>query len=346
MFDNLCRLGDCSLEEAIKQLDQGGVGALFILQPDGTLIGLLTDGDVRRAILDGVSLDTSVYSIMNKNFAFWPAEEDRYAGLQKLRRIRRRHMPVVDSQRKLIDVLLLEDFKPPEMDNWVILMAGGLGSRLRPLTRDCPKPLLKVGEKPLLETMIQKFGESGFRKIFLSVNYKSKMIEEYFRDGSDWNVEIEYLKETKPLGTVGALRLLPEKPRFPFFVMNGDVLTRIDFKQLIKFHEKNHVMATMCAKQYDLEVPYGVINLNERHIASIEEKPIQSFLVNAGIYVLSPEVIDLIPDRRAFDMTDLFKKMIAEKKATAAFPILEYWVDIGHIDDFNRANGEYKSNFE
>ncbi|MDH4101509.1 MAG: nucleotidyltransferase family protein, partial [Nitrospirota bacterium] len=256
-------------------------------------------------------------------------------------------VPIVDSEGRVVGIELLDEILHAEtFDNAVVLMAGGLGSRLRPLTDDTPKPLLKVGNKPILETIIENFMEYGFNRFFISINYKGEKIEEYFGDGARWGADITYMRETDRMGTAGALAGLAGKIDKPVFVMNGDLLTRVNFKQLMKFHVEQKGAATMCVRNYDLQVPYGVVTTDRYRLLSIEEKPSQRFFVNAGIYVIEPEVIGLIPQNTYFDMPELFKKLVEMKKEAAVFLIREYWLDIGRFDDLERANGEFARIFE
>jgi NDP-sugar pyrophosphorylase family protein len=225
-------------------------------------------------------------------------------------------------------------------------MAGGLGNRLRPLTEDVPKPLLKVGRKPLLETILETFRSHEFRNFYISVNYKAEMIKAHFGDGEKWKCTIRYLEENDRLGTAGALGLIPETPTQPLLIMNGDVLTNVDFSSLLSFHGEHQAKATMCVREFDFQVPYGVVNIDEHRITGIVEKPVHSFFVNAGIYVIDPELLSFVPKSGSFDMPDLFASALDKGMPTAAFPIREYWTDIGRIDDFHRANGDYASIFE
>jgi dTDP-glucose pyrophosphorylase len=236
-------------------------------------------------------------------------------------------------------------FIPPQHDNLVILMAGGLGQRLKPLTENCPKPLLKVGGKVLLETILENFISEGFNKFYISVNYRAQMIMDYFGDGSRWGVSIQYLQEDKPLGTAGALALLPAKPREPFMVMNADILTKINMAKLLEFHKEKQGIATICVKEHHKEIPYGIVAFEENHLQHIEEKPVQRFFINAGIYVLNPEVLDYIPLQSFFDIPDLIKKLLEEGKVIKVFPIREYWIDIGRLDEYERANHEFNEVF-
>ena len=227
---------------------------------------------------------------------------------------------------------------------WCSWLAGSVPG-LGPLTANQPKPLLKVGQKPILETIMENFIRHGFRKFYFSVNYLGEMIETHFGDGSRWGVRIEYLREQKRLGTAGALSLLPEKPDKPFFVMNGDILTNVDFAQLLHFHVHTGATATMCVRDYDFQVPYGVVRIEGERLARIEEKPVQRFFVNAGIYVLEPPALDLTPADTFFDMPQLFERIVECGQEAAVFPIREYWLDIGRGDDLQRARSEYELHF-
>jgi NDP-sugar pyrophosphorylase family protein len=228
----------------------------------------------------------------------------------------------------------------------VVLMAGGLGTRLQPLTDECPKPLLAVGGRPILETILESFAEQGFKRIFLSVNHKAEMIRSHFGAGERWGVQVEYLHESIRLGTAGALSLLPERPTTPVVVMNGDLLTRTNFDNLLRFHNAQDAIATMAVREYDFQVPYGVVRLNGANIESIEEKPVQRFFVNAGIYTLSPEALDYLPIQTMFDMPNLFEHLIAAGKTTAAYPLREYWLDIGRLEELERAQREWAEPLE
>jgi len=264
--------------------------------------------------------------------------------VMKLKRLN--HIPVLDDDGRIIYVETLQGLvKKNDKDNAVVLMAGGMGTRLRPLTNECPKPLLQVGGKPVLETILDNFMEYGFKHFYLSVNYKADMIREYFGDGARWGVEIEYIHEDKRLGTAGALSLLPDIPDKPLLVMNGDLLTKVNFQQLIDFHSVNQAQATMCVREYNFQVPYGVVKMNNHRLTGIDEKPVERFFVNAGIYVLEPKTIKLIPKGEFFDMPSLFQKIIAENGETTAFPIREYWMDIGQMNDYEQANIEFNEVF-
>ena len=221
-------------------------------------------------------------------------------------------------------------------------MLGGLGTRLRPLTNEIPKPMLKVGNKPIVETIVDSFKQYGYKNFIFSVNYKKEVIQNYFQTGEAFGVYIDYVEEEKRMGTAGALSLIENRPVEPFFVMNGDLLTQVNFNQLMQFHVEQGAVATMCVREYEYQVPYGVIETNGTDLIAIKEKPIHRSFVNAGIYVLSPEVFEYIPHDMFYDMPTLFDALIAAGKKTSVFPIHEYWLDIGQVDDFQRANEKYK----
>lgn len=331
-----------TLREAAQILDVNALQIILVVDEQRRLLGTVTDGDIRRGILKSIALTEPVQSVMNPNPIVARAEDGRDTILAEMKRRTLHHMPLVDEQRRVVGLDTLDELISFQVrENWVVLMAGGLGSRLRPLTDDCPKPMLKVGNKPLLETILENFIEYGFRHFYISVNYMSEVVESYFGDGSRWGVDICYLHEDKRLGTAGALSLLPEQPVEPIIVMNGDLLTKVNFSQLLSFHSEHNAQATMCVREYDFQVPYGVVKIDNHSIISIDEKPTQRFFVNAGIYVLEPSALNLISPNIFFDMPSLFEKLIEQQKETVVFPLREYWLDIGHLADFDRANGEY-----
>lgn len=332
--------------DAIKMIDAAALQIALVVDEKKRLMGTVTDGDVRRGILKGISLDEPLRLIMNDQPTVVRTNEDRAELLNTMKIKGLRQIPVLDERGRVVGMEILEDLlKGGFRDNIVVLMAGGLGTRLRPLTQECPKPLLKVGSKPILETILHNFIEYGFYNFYISVNYKAEMIEQYFGDGSSWGIKIKYIYEDKRMGTAGALSRLPVRPELPLVVMNGDLLTRVNFEQLLVFHQENNVMATMCVREFDLQVPYGVVNIDQHRLVGIDEKPVHRFFVNAGIYVLAPKAMEHIPFNTYFDMPELFNKLISEKQETAVFPIREYWLDIGRMGDYDRANGEYSNVF-
>lgn len=332
--------------DTLEIIDKNARQIALVADESDKLLGTVTDGDIRRGLLKGRALQDPISIIMNPfpTVASPYDTRDNILALMKIKQINQ--IPIVDEEGRIVHVEVLNDLlRPTKKDNWVVLMAGGLGTRLYPLTHDCPKPLLKVGNKPLLETILQSFIDQGFHKFYISVKYKAEMIQEYFGDGSDWGITIQYLQEKDSLGTAGALSLLPEKPSEPFFVMNGDLLTKVNFEQLLDFHKTYQAKATMCVREYDHQIPYGVVKLDKQRLVSLEEKPTQRFFVNAGIYVLSPEIVERIPHNQYFDMPSLFDLLMEEDQHTIAFPIREYWLDIGRMADFERANVEFAEVF-
>lgn len=336
-----------SMRDTIRTIDEGAIQIAFVVDGDQRLLGTVTDGDIRRAILRGVSLDGEARLVMNPHPVTAPSDMSRQAILEIMRHKLIHQIPILDRAGRIVDVELLDNLlQREEPQNWVVLMAGGLGTRLRPLTDDLPKPMLKIANKPLLEIILENFIEQGFRKFYFSVNYKADMVQSHFADGSHWDAEIRYLRETERMGTAGPLSLLPEHLTHPLIVMNADLLTKLNFRQLLDFHHEHCVQATMCVREYDFQVPYGVVRIDNTRITAIDEKPVQRFFVNAGIYVLGQEALGLIPKQTYFDMPDLFNHMIGRNMDTAVFPIREYWLDIGRMEDFQRANGEYAGEFE
>ena len=285
-----------SIIRGMEVIDNSSLQVALIVNDDKRLLGTVTDGDIRRGILRGVLLDEPIHKIMRTNPTVAHLEdkpEDLYA-LMKLKQLRQ--IPILDDHGRVISVEFYDFIAlSSQLDNWVVLMAGGLGTRLQPLTDDCPKPLLEVGGRPILQTILESCIKHGFNRFYLSVSYKAKMVEDYFGNGSRWGVDIRYIREDKRMGTAGALSLLPERPTKPFLVMNGDLLTKVNFKQLLDFHLEHCAQATMCVRDYDFQVPYGVVKIQQHRLVDIEEKPAQKFFVNAGIYVLEPEVLDMIP---------------------------------------------------
>lgn len=337
---------DSNIKEALQIIDSGAMQIALVVDEDDKLIGTLTDGDVRRGLLKGLKLNSSIDSIVFRTPTISKISDTKEEVLKKALQKKIHQIPIVDDYNRIIGIKEIEELvKPTKKPNKVILMVGGLGTRLRPLTENTPKPMLKVGDKPILQTIVERFAEYGYVNIIMCVNYKSHIIQDYFKDGSDFGVNIEYLLEEQRMGTAGALSLLKEKPKEAFFVMNGDLLTNVNFEHLHDYHTSNKSIATMCIREYDFQVPYGVVNVKEGKIQSIEEKPVHKFFVSAGIYMLSPSSIDNIPSNEFYDMPTLFEKLISLDKDTNSFPLREYWLDIGRIEEYEKANNEYHKVF-
>jgi dTDP-glucose pyrophosphorylase len=346
-FLRSCLTETATLHAAIERIEDSPGKVALVVDPDRHLLGTVTDGDIRRALLAGIGMDAPVSKIMNRSPRVALITEQKEALLERMRQQRVRQLPLVDEQGRLQGLETLTDLLvKTRHDNWVVLMAGGEGRRLRPLTVDVPKPMLPVGPKPILETIIDNFISAGFHKFFLSVNYKADLVESHFGDGSNRGVEIEYLREGRSLGTAGSLNLLPERPTEPLFVMNGDILTKVDFNHILDFHRDSHAAATMCVRDYGFELPYGVVEIEGDRLASIIEKPTIRHFVNAGIYVLEPDTLDHMTQDMELTMPQLFASLMAQERNCSVCPISEYWVDIGHKDDFERANNEFSAIFD
>lgn len=334
-----------TIREVIETIDRGVMQIALVVDGE-RLLGTVTDGDIRRAFIKGQELSDPISDIYNtqpvKGYVSQPKEDLLQMALAK----GVKQVPMVDEQGMLVGIESVDDYlRVSEKPNQVVVMAGGLGTRLRPLTEKTPKPLLKVGSKPILETIIRNFTRYGFRNIYLSVNYKAEQIQDYFGDGRPFGANLQYLVEDKRLGTAGALSLFPETPEQPVIIMNGDLLTNVNFEHLLNYHLLSEASATMCVRDYELQVPYGVVHAEGATIQAIEEKPVHRYYVNAGIYVLNPEVLRNIPRDRYLDMPQLFQTLIGQGCKTCSFPVREYWMDIGQPADFDRANCEYEEVF-
>jgi dTDP-glucose pyrophosphorylase len=335
-----------TIREALKIIDSGAMQIAIVVDENDRLIGTLTDGDIRRGLLKNLTLDDCIDSIIFRTPTIATLSDTKEEILQKALGKKLHQIPIVDDDHRVIGIKEIEELVRPHLKpNVVVLMVGGLGSRLRPLTEDTPKPMLNVGNKPILQTIVEKFAIYGFVNIVMCVNYKSHVIQDHFGDGSAFGVNIEYILEDQRMGTAGALSLLSSAPNEPFFVMNGDLLTNVNFENLFDYHITNNSVATMCVREYDFQVPYGVVNIDGHNIKSIVEKPVHKFFVSAGIYMLSPEVLKLIPENEFYDMPTLFEVLITQNKKTISFPIREYWLDIGRIEEYERANNEYHEVF-
>lgn len=334
--------------KAMEVINLGFYPIAMVRDENNRLLGTITDGDIRRALLKGYSTDIKVDQVMNENPFTALSGELLSDILNRLGERKIRCIPVVNELQEIQDLLHLDskDFQMRVKPNRVVLMAGGVGNRLRPLTEDCPKPMLPVDGKPLLENILQSLTAYGFHHFYISVNYKAEMIKNHFGDGTKWGVHIEYLHEKQEMGTAGSLSLIPSPPDQPFLVMNSDLLTKVNFNRLLEFHQDHKAPATMCVREYDFEVPYGIVKVEGYEIKKIDEKPIQKFFVNAGIYVLNPETLQSISPQSRLDMPQLFNHLIENKIRTAAFPIHEYWMDIGSPLDFKKAKDEFQEIFK
>jgi dTDP-glucose pyrophosphorylase/predicted transcriptional regulator len=328
-----------SLEHAIKILHDGGARITLVVDKDDKLLGTVTDGDIRRALINKLTMNSEVEIIMNNN----PIKASKDFSKQELIQLMTSkgliHMPIVDEKGAICGLETIDHLiKNPVYKNPVFLMAGGFGKRLQPLTENTPKPLLKIGGRPIIETIIRQFISHGFTEFYISIHYKSEQIREYFKNGSEYGVNIYYVHEETPLGTAGSLGLLPaDISGLPIIVMNGDLLTKVDFEDLLDFHNSNESDATMCIREYDVQIPFGVVDIIEGKIGKILEKPLHKFFVNAGIYVLNSILVKKIDGKSYLDMPDFLENEL-KNKGINAFPIHEYWQDIGRIEEYKKAN--------
>lgn len=335
-----------SLRDALITIDSTGSQFALVVDGERQLLGTLSDGDIRRALLKGTTLADPVIHAMHRSPLTAKSSEERAGILATMRRRGVHQMPVVDARNRVVGLESYVDyFDRPRRSNPVIIMAGGLGRRLGDLTRDVPKPMLPVGSRPLLETIVRHVAEQGFDRLFLAVNYKAEQIEAHFGDGSSLGVNIHYLREQQALGTAGALSLLPELPNEPCLVTNADLLTKEDFGQMVDRHTEAGADATMAVRPYEMQVPFGVVRERDGQIEGIEEKPLQRFVVSAGIYVLSPQALALVPQGRGYDMPTLFEELIRRGMRARCHHVRSYWLDIGRVPDYERANIDFDEVF-
>lgn len=332
-----------SIIEAMKRIDINSKGILVVVDDEERVLGTVTDGDIRRAILAENSIKSSIASLYNKNFIFTGNNESILTVKRLFLENKIRIIPILDENRRLVSYYEMDDlidFNKIEKENPVLIMAGGIGTRLKPLTDNIPKPMLKIGDKPILQIIIEQFRDFGFGNVLLSINYRGEIIENYFRDGKDFGVSIRYIKETKRLGTAGAIKLAQDHLNKPFFVINGDILTNVNYYDLLQFHNKNKYSMTIGTRIYEMQVPFGVVGVGEGFVTSLLEKPVYSYIVNGGVYVLNPSIIHNIPENEYYDMTELINNLFDNKEKIGNYPINDYWMDIGKIEDYYKANDD------
>lgn len=338
---------DQTIRAAMECVDRGACGIALVVDQERRLLGTITDGDVRRAILAGKDLELPVSVLLaNKISTRYPKPVTAQLGanretlLELLHQNALRQLPVLDGEGRVVDLVMLDDLIPTQdLPLQAVIMAGGLGTRLRPLTEDLPKPMLPVGGKPLMELLIEQLRQLGIRRVNVTTHYKPEKISDHFGDGSSFGVELNYVNEDKPLGTGGALGLI-DAPKEPLLVINGDILTKVDFRAMLAYHQEHHAVMTVAVKQYDIKVPYGVIECEGSRVCALKEKPQLHFLVNAGVYLLEPKVYEFIPNGEHFNMTDLIQWLLDANHIVASFPIIEYWVDIGQLADYEQAQND------
>lgn len=326
---------NCSFIELVTALDKGGIGFLSIVNENNKLVGVVSDGDVRRAVLENKKNAKDVINEKPFKIHVRTTQSER---ISILRNIHRRHAPLVDDFGYYKGIFSFDDIDFISKENLIVVMAGGLGSRLGKLTQNIPKPMLEIRGKPILLHTVESLRDQGFKNFVFCVNYKKEIIKKYFKSGKKFGISIKYIEEKQRLGTAGALSLFKEKPTSPFFVINADVQSTLNYDSILQFHKSSNSSATMSVMEHDHTVPYGVVTLkNNNCISSIDEKPVLKFKVNTGIYVLSSDVLEYIPRNEYFDMTELFKTLVQNDIKTTAYPIDCYWVDIGKEEDLAKA---------
>lgn len=333
------------LIDAVKAIEVGGIQAVLVVDKDGRFSGMATDGDVRRGILKGVSLESPVDLVMSQKPAVIDPSGTSAEARALMAKLLIRQLPVVNNDGRIVGLHHIDFADEAEESNCAVIMAGGQGSRLHPITRTIPKPMLSVGGQPLLETIVRNLVSQNFSRIYISVNYMADVIKTHFGDGSRFGADIQYLEETTRLGTAGALGLLPTEPKGPFLVINGDILTSVNFRSLLNFHKENEGVCTVCVRDYNVQIPYGVVDVSGGRVNEISEKPTMRYFVSAGIYVVDPLVLGQVKADEYLDMPQLVKDSIARGMKVASFPIHEYWLDIGRIDDLQRARDDFDEVF-
>lgn len=330
-----------SIKDAIANLNDSGLQIVLVVGLHGVLLGTVTDGDIRRGLLRGLQLDSPLSGVMRTNSLVVPPEMGREMVVHLMRANKLRQVPVVDGRHQVVGLHLWDEDAATEVrPNPMVIMAGGLGKRLRPHTENCPKPMLLVAGKPMLEHIIERAKAEGFRHFVLAVQYLSHVIEDYFGNGERLQVRIDYLREPFPLGTAGALGLLDPRPSVPIVVTNGDVLSDIRYGELLDFHGRHGAVATMAVRLHEWQHPFGVVQTDGVDIVGFEEKPVARTHINAGIYALSPQAFDVIGPNTYIDMPSLFEQLQNDGKRTVAYPMHEPWLDVGRPDDLSRANAE------
>jgi dTDP-glucose pyrophosphorylase/CBS domain-containing protein len=341
---------ECAIQDAVAKIDRNGKGIVLVVDARRSLLGTITDGDVRRAILAKDDLQSPIATLLGRKAGTMhprpvvasPAMDDDEL-LAIMTRHTVRQLPVVDEVGKVVGLATWEDLAPEKAKPMeAVIMAGGFGKRLHPLTNNTPKPMLPIDGRPLMEVAVSRLQQAGVRRVSVTTHYLPEKIVEHFGDGSRFGVDLNYVNEENPLGTAGALRLLPPWEG-TLLVMNGDILTDINFDTLRRYHCEHNATLTVAVRKYDFSVPYGVVETDGGIVAGIVEKPTMEFFVNAGIYLLEPECREYIPEGLRFDMPDLIRNLVADGRVAASFPIIEYWLDIGRPTDYEQAQQDMRN---
>ena len=337
-----------SLRDTMRVLDRGSLRIVLVCDEADELLGTVTDGDIRRSLLNNANMNDCITEVMNKTPTVMLNNTSISERLEIMKSLDLLAVPIIDDKGVLIGVeTLAQALKPPKRDNPVFIMAGGFGTRLQPLTDHCPKPMLRVGNKPMLEHLINQFISFGFHSFFVSTHYLPEVIRDYFGDGSKWGVSIQYVHEDMPLGTGGALGLLPkDRPNLPIIMMNGDVLTKLNYAQLLHHHEAHGFDATLCVREDEYRVPFGVIETQNQLITNMVEKPTYRYKINTGIYILSPEIVDSVKKNQRIDIPTLLEEHRANNKRIGTYTSYDYWLDIGQMKDYQKAQNDIQVYFK
>jgi dTDP-glucose pyrophosphorylase/CBS domain-containing protein len=337
-LDSICIPTTHSLSKVVETLNQGGLGIALVIDESKRLQGIITDHDLRNLYINQVSLEECAEMHMNREFRFRRTDESSNFSTNMFHDgIRVRHLPVLDEDDRVVDLLLWRDFSQTKYENTVVIMAGGLGTRLKPYTVDRPKPLVPLRGKPIIDHVLETVRENGFRRVVLSVNHMSEQIESHCEKGEKWDLSIEYVREEKKLGTAGSIKLLSDQIDLPFLVLNGDVVCNVNMQGLVQFHEERQSDATMCISHFSFTVPYGVVDVQNDQIIGFREKPNHTWRINSGIYCLNPRVKDEIKEGEYLDMPSLFQRLRKKGASVFAFPIHEEWFDLGSPEDLRIA---------
>lgn len=348
-LDQITVSPDAPLREAVACLDRGRRGIVLVNDPHGRLVDVLVDGDLRRALLAGHDFNVLVGQIMQLKRNWWPhppvtapvgASHPQLIELMRSQAVRQ--VPLVDEEGRVVDLVTMADLMPaePAPPLQAVIMAGGFGKRLRPFTASCPKPLLPLGEKPLLSHTIGRLERAGIKRVSLSTHYRCEQIRQTLGDGQELGVELRYLEEETPLGTAGALGLMPP-PEGTVLVINGDILTQLDIAAMHVFHREHQATLTLAVRKYEMEVPFGVIETEGAAVCRITEKPTYNIFVNAGIYLVEPEAQAQVEAGERLDMTELIQRLISRGFRVVSFPVVEYWLDVGTPESYQRAQEDY-----
>ncbi len=328
---------ETKISEVINALNEAGTRIILICENKKQLIGVVGDSDIRRALLRNISLDDEIHTIMTKNPSVayeWDSKDDI---LNLMKNQQKFEIPILNILNEVCDLKVINELLDAQpLNNQVVLMAGGLGTRLHPITKEIPKPLVPINGKPIIQILIDSLAKSGLNNIHVAINYKGHMIKDFLNDVSiDSN--ISFIEEKKRLGTAGALSLIENIPVDPMFVLNSDILTTIDYNKMLDFHNKNRNAMTVAVKREKIIIPFGVIEIENERVQSVHEKPEQFYFANVGVYIINPELISLIPEDQYYDMPSLINKALEYNKRIGSFLVHEYWKDIGKHDELEKA---------